>query len=626
MSTNLIESASNIASNAMRVSARELDLLAANTANADLPDYQEKYLSKVTDNGSIRVVAVMRRDDPARFSSIISESSSMGTALVLNDYLKRLQINIGTPGEENTIAHFMQKMENALNAISSVPNANDQTRVRAFLNSATDMTVKVRQLATLMQDLRSQAEADFANSVIDCNQRIDQIYALNGQIQYGQINNQDVTELQSQRDQAIRALAENIKLNVQYGEGRAGLSTSGGIEIIPVASAYVVNKLNYTTPGSLLPTIVRGSGLSDITLAGTTMTTLIKDSGKGRLSGLLKLIDDVIPNLQKDLDELTRAMRDNLNQVANKGAAVGGDTELLSQIYVPGTSGVISGATVVSGSGVIKFARIGADGKVTGYTSDITLGANMPIDGVGSIVAAINAATSTPGSGAGNIVASFTGGKLSIKSSVAGEKIALCPVQSTAKVCSGAAYSAGSSFDFGHFFGFNNLVTTGAYVANTGAATVGIANLMDIDPRFVATPQLLMRGKQQLEIDSGNPKIGIVAVRDMDNSTLLDMYTVMRNKGISFQAAGNFVALQNSFKDYAANIIYVQANLNNQWEQNAKAASATYETLDGEYKNFTGVNLQDLLIKAQKTELSMAANMRVLNAWMQMNKTLIESV
>ncbi|MBK1669567.1 flagellar hook-associated protein FlgK [Rhodovibrio sodomensis] len=319
----MLFTALNNAFSGLSAAQQSIDVVSRNVANASTPGYTRKTLP--VDNavlgGEGRGVwtdAVRRDVDQRMMQQLRTDLSASQQTGVVADYLGRVDEMFGRPQDENSIASQVTRFTEAFQELTTNP---ESASVREGVISAAGETArKLNDLSTQIQDMRAEAESGIAASVDKVNHALGQIAELNEDISQRQAQGRSTADLEDKRDQHLEAVAEEIDIRViDGGEGRSLVFTPDGSSLVGRGGARPLNfdqrfEINANTEWSRdgtqrqVGTITLGQDGNAVDLIGSGSLT------GGRMAGLVELRDELLPQAQRQLDELAHQMATRLSE------------------------------------------------------------------------------------------------------------------------------------------------------------------------------------------------------------------------------------------------------------------------------------------------------------------------
>jgi flagellar hook-associated protein 1 FlgK len=318
-----------------------LNAVANNIANVNSEDYSRKNInmeSRVV-NGTgtgVQLSAITRQIDEGLIKTLRLELATTAKLDVQSSYYDRIQDLFGSPADNTSLSHAYGDLAAALETLAVSP---DRTLEQSELvRRGTEITLKLQQMSTTIQDLRRQADNAIADVVTQINGLVTTIGGLNDKIVQASATAQDVTDILDQRDKAITELSQLIDIRYfSRSDGDVVVFTSGGrtlVDSIPAVLTHVAaSTVSSTTThaegdfaGIFIGSQIAGNDLTNEVIGGT-------------LKGLVDQRDNVLANLQSQLDELAAETRDVFNQIHNRGLSFPGMQSMTgTRIFVAPTT------------------------------------------------------------------------------------------------------------------------------------------------------------------------------------------------------------------------------------------------------------------------------------------------
>ncbi len=547
--------AGSIATSALRTSEVGLAVASSNVANADTEGYTRKTSSTVTRDtaigvSSVDVTSVSSNVDRYLLKTIVSAQSDLGYAGTRDGYLDRMQSALGsvTADEESTgtdIGSMIDALADTLGTLATSPESGSAKS--ATVQDLSDLAETLRSTSSSIQSLRAQADDEIATTVDTVNETLHSIDDLNDQIVKGKALGQNVTDLEDQRNTALKSLASNLDVTYRVDDsGLMRISTNSGKSLLD----STVHELSYTPASSVSAgTTYSGSGSSGfngIMLNGADITG---SSLGGTLGALVQLRDTDLPAQQAALDELATSLIDTLNGIQNQG------TSYPAPQTLTGTETVSASDALTVTGGTLRVAVTDSSGTAAEIL-DIDLSTMSTLQ---DVVDAINTMS--------NASASISAdGKLVISADSAGNGIAL-----------GGDANDGTTGSFSDAYGLNDLLT------GTGASDVKVATRIADDSSLLATGALssasgLTAGDTVLTSGEGSVAGALSAA-----------FSTSR----SFDAAGGLSARSTTFAGYAGAVIQGAATLADTAASGLESQETYTSSLETTFSSRSGVNVDE---------------------------------
>ncbi len=302
----------------LMTSQKAVDTTANNIANVNTIGYtkkthvQESVIIAGRGQGVQDLVNVRTVDESLQ-RDLFTQSGVNNTLSVLNDYANRIQDLFGEPSDNNSLSHTVSTLQTSMETLSTDPSS--YTAQADYVNQLTNTFNQINNMADYIQNLRLEADRQVSQSVTEINNILEQIDKLNDDVMrtdvVGQFSSDD---LKDQRDLLLSQLSELMDVNYYTRDtGEMVITTTSGEMLLD----EYPNKLSFTGSTHLSAWTTKDGGeIPGIMLNGTDITSDIKS---GQMKGFIEMRDEVIPDLQAQLDELTAQMTETLNQVNNQG-------------------------------------------------------------------------------------------------------------------------------------------------------------------------------------------------------------------------------------------------------------------------------------------------------------------
>lgn len=325
-----ITQALRTAQSGLLVNQRVMDTIAQNVSNVNTEGYSRKIVSlenqSLNGTGSGVILSdITRRIDEGLLKSLRLETSELHKFLAQEDYFARLQDLFGAPGENTSVAHVVDELTQAIEALSLTPErALEQNEV---VQRAMNMTLAFQDLSDSIQELRLQADSELSEIATRLNTLVGDIDQLNDDIIANSSVGRDTTDLRDQRDAKVTELSELTDIRYFFrDDGDIVIFTSDGNTLVDT----VPPTITHTAAAAVSSTTTHADGdFSGFYFGSTDVEANDNTTGfrDGKIAGLIEMRDEVLPNLQSQLDELAASLCDVINEVHNNGVGFPGQQE-----------------------------------------------------------------------------------------------------------------------------------------------------------------------------------------------------------------------------------------------------------------------------------------------------------
>jgi len=336
-----ITQALRTAQSGLLVNQQALNTVSNNISNVNTPGYSKKVVTfeNVSVAGvpaGVKISSVSRKIDEGLLKSLRIENGELSTLTEKTEYFARMQELFGSPGDDTSLSHLIEKLGEAAELLAVNPDR--QLEAAEFVRRAADVTNQLQSMSQTIQELRLQADSAITDKISEINTITAQIDQLNDDIISNGTVGRDVTDLQDQRDLQIDKLSAIVDIRYFFrSDGDAVVFTTAGRTLVDT----VPPTLSHTAASSITPTTTHAEGDLTGIFVGTAVASndITNEVREGELKALIELRDQLLPNLQSQIDELAAEMRDAVNLVHNRGMPFPGAQSLTgTRIFISSTT------------------------------------------------------------------------------------------------------------------------------------------------------------------------------------------------------------------------------------------------------------------------------------------------
>jgi flagellar hook-associated protein 1 len=296
----------SIANSGLNAARMGLDVAGQNIANVNTEGYSRRTLSlaevppveKLSAGRGVEVLALQALRDRYVEARLSREQTDSSRDAALVDGLAEIEGALGPAG--SSIDARLEAFFNGFQSLSvdvTSPTARDTVVREAQLLAAS-----FNQLDGRLAQAARSADAAIRGTVAQVNTLSARIAALNNQIAGG---GPQAEGLRDQRNQATVELSKLIDVSViERSDGLTDVATSGGAALVVGAYSYNVDAVT-TAP----------SGYASLRLQDIDVTQTLG----GRLGGLIRLRDTVVPGYRASLDQLAYDIATQVNTLHASG-------------------------------------------------------------------------------------------------------------------------------------------------------------------------------------------------------------------------------------------------------------------------------------------------------------------
>ncbi|OOY22936.1 flagellar hook-associated protein FlgK [Thioclava sediminum] len=316
----------------LTAASRMAEVVASNTANALTDGYARREISLgaqvVGQQGAgVRVLSVDRIVNETLRSDLRLSDAAAQNASLRGDFLSTFEARIGTPEDANSLSSKFVEFEASLVEAGSRPES--EARLSTVLSAARDVTGHLNTLSAELQDSRMDADRKIATQVDALNSALAQVDELNASILAGKAAGHDTNALKDQRQTLVDRISSIVPTRqVPRENDQIALFTTGGAVLLEGNRV----EIGFTARGIITPDMTHDGGvLSGLTLNGNAVSS--DDNGffgGGTLGALFAVRDTLAPNLQVQVDALSRNLIERVSDPAVDPTLSGGAAGLFT--------------------------------------------------------------------------------------------------------------------------------------------------------------------------------------------------------------------------------------------------------------------------------------------------------
>jgi flagellar hook-associated protein 1 FlgK len=244
---------------------------------------------------------VTRVVNVALFNNVLNSTSSEAGQRAVVDALSQLEQTINDTELDASPAALVQKLANAIQQYAASPSSI--AHAQSAVGVARDVATALNSATNLVQNVRSQADAEIAGSVDNLNTLLSRFQSVNTEIVKGTRSGADVTDQLDQRDQILKQISEEIGIRtVTRANNDMAIYTDSGVTLFDVSARSVTFQATSSYGAATTGNAVYADG---IPVTGSSATMGV---GNGRIVGLMQVRDDLAVTYQNQLDEIARGL------------------------------------------------------------------------------------------------------------------------------------------------------------------------------------------------------------------------------------------------------------------------------------------------------------------------------
>ena len=320
-----LTSALNTALFGLTHNQRQIDVTAANIANANTAGYTAKrveanvYFDKHGNVSGLLTSNIRRDIDQAIQGSYWDSLAETAYANIRQAYTSEIDRTIGSLGDSSSLPSLMSKLNSNLASLVSAPDS--YAARQEFLGTADLLARRLNSTYEDLQNMRTRADSAIGNQVGEVNQLLVRIEEIDKEIQSAKLTGTPGVDLYDQRDRYLEQISSYLDVSVSFdNNGFTRINTYSGQILYSDGQAA---KLDFKPTGTLRPG-EDGNTITVVTPGGTPYD-LVSASRSGSMMALVNLRDETLTEAQAQLDELASQLSlafSNVN-VASTATTVG---------------------------------------------------------------------------------------------------------------------------------------------------------------------------------------------------------------------------------------------------------------------------------------------------------------
>ncbi|MFM7630743.1 MAG: flagellar hook-associated protein FlgK, partial [Alphaproteobacteria bacterium] len=331
----------------LAASQQALNVISNNISNANVDGYTKKQVNNTTlllgdQVAGVQVASITRNADDVFLKNMRSEISSLSRDETIASFYSEVESIFGSTGDSVSLTATLTDLETRLQSLMTAPADNVQHS--QIVSVAENLTFQIRSSISHIQELRLRVDKEIESSVKTINDALVEIEKLNTDISQASITKRPIGDLMDRRDQFLKQISEQMDVNI-FARPNDGLAiyTKSGQALLEVNATT----LSYNATGNIKPESRYEEGnFGPIEVASTSLPTdLTQKINSGTIAGLLKLRDNLLPELTDQLENLSDQLMTQMNQAHNAGVPYPPPSSLTStrkisaadQFYATGT-------------------------------------------------------------------------------------------------------------------------------------------------------------------------------------------------------------------------------------------------------------------------------------------------
>ncbi|MBK8160551.1 MAG: flagellar hook-associated protein FlgK [Rhodospirillaceae bacterium] len=227
----------NAAVASLRVNQASIQVMSANIAHVNDPNYTRKTLNREsmvlgeTQIGSVTIGSYSTAVNESlrkQMESLIARTSTTGAQ---DEYMSRVQQLLGTSTDQAALPNLLGQFNAAWQTLQATPES--ESAQSAVIRYGEQLSNEIARVAAGLDAIDAEAKDDTAQSVGQLNSLLEQVFEINVRLRSASENGAERTELLDQRDALVREVAKYVDVRtVERENGAVALFTPAGLGLV----------------------------------------------------------------------------------------------------------------------------------------------------------------------------------------------------------------------------------------------------------------------------------------------------------------------------------------------------------------------------------------------------------
>ncbi len=327
----------NSARSSLAAISTRTQTVSENISNVDNPGYSRRRAQNVAGRHGVLRVSITRAQDREILQQMLEYTSLHASSQALSDGVDKLGLIYGGADSETSPAALLGRLQGDIQAFISMP-ASAAAASRA-IGSARDLSAAINRGADAIRSIRLGADEEISRSVAHINALLHEFHQANAAIVTGRLSDAERARSEEARDNVLAKLAGELDIKTVQ-------QSDGGLAIYTTEGAVLYERGAREVRFSPSPNLQSGAPGGQVYIDNIQVTGLgaIMKLSSGKLTGLIRLRDDVAAGWEVQLDELARGL---IGAFAERDSGGGPDAPGL--FTWPGAPGLPPSATHMPG-------------------------------------------------------------------------------------------------------------------------------------------------------------------------------------------------------------------------------------------------------------------------------------
>ena len=379
MSVNAIFNTAQTGLNAQKIA---IEVTSENIANVNTPGYSRQRAiletaPTTTYNGfplgsGVKVTAIQRSYDDYLQTLLKNENSTLGYNSTLYTSMQRIE-QLFNEFTTDGIGTMTQEFFTSWQDLAMNPQGMPERQM--VIDKAQFLIDSLHRVNSYLTDVKTQADRGIPGVLEETNSKLQQIAALNAQIQQAESLSANANELRDQRELLVREIAGKVGINyTEETDGTLTIRLATGGQTLVDHYKYATMYANHNGTNNdvmLTPTGNPPPGKAPLADTNVTATVGGPANSQGEIGGLLQVRNTTVDKYLGQLDEFAFNLVNVMNGVHATGYGLDGVTGRNFFTPLAVTAGASASISLAVGSPA-QLAAADADPTVNGTGNNKT--------------------------------------------------------------------------------------------------------------------------------------------------------------------------------------------------------------------------------------------------------------
>ncbi len=310
----------NVGISGMFASRLATTIINHNIANANTPGYSRQTLSlstrmpSLTPQGAVglgvQIIGVNRNTDPFLERQLLDQTSLLGSYATIDMSLTSIEDIMGSVDNDRIGDALNSFFDSWGDLDTPTLDAGDK---QAVVSAAESLALQLREVDGGLARLEDDSQELLERQIGHINSIIEQVGQLNGQILRGQSSGNAPNDLMDRRGALLQELSGMTRMKVH--------ERSDGTIDVAIEGRNVVTR-DTTNPLRLVQK-TEGNVTKRVAVIGTSNDLEVNFEG-GQLGGLLRTVNEFVPQTRAKMDSVARSLMDRVNELHRQGLGPAG--------------------------------------------------------------------------------------------------------------------------------------------------------------------------------------------------------------------------------------------------------------------------------------------------------------